>query len=148
MTLKFILALVVLLIAPLAALAFEHAHTAWDVLLKQSVVVAPDGNSSRVDYSVFKRNQDALAFYLEGLSAVKQAEYQSWGREQQLAFLINAYNGYTVQLVLTKYPGLQSIKDLGSLLQSPWKKEFFTVIGRPAQSRCCGAWNDSRARRI
>ncbi|HEV7819683.1 MAG TPA: DUF547 domain-containing protein, partial [Burkholderiales bacterium] len=26
-------------------------------------------------------------------------------------------------------PGLQSIKDLGSLLQSPWKKEFFTLLG-------------------
>src|SRR3954470_17289813 len=101
MTLKFVLPLVVLLITPLAALAFEHAHTAWDVLLKQSVVVAPDGNSSRVDYAAFKRNQEALGFYLEGFSAVKQAEYQSWTREQQLAFLINAYNGFTIQFVLT-----------------------------------------------
>ena len=129
MNFKFVLALVVLLTAPLSASAFDHAHSAWNALLKQSVVVSPEGNSSRVDYAAFKRNQDALRLYLDDLSAVKQAEYHTWTREQQLAFLINAYNGYTIQLLLTKYPDLQSIKDLGSLLQSPWKKEFFALLG-------------------
>src|SRR3954470_8800356 len=119
----------VMLMASHVACAFEHAHAGWDALLKQAVVVAPDGNSSRVDYAAFKRNRDALGIYLDGLSAVTPAEYQSWTREQQLAFLINAYNGFTIQLVLTKYPDIQSIKDLGSLIQSPWKKEFFTLLG-------------------
>jgi hypothetical protein len=36
-----------------------------------------------------------------------------------------------VELILTKYPDLKSIKDLGSLLQSPWKKKFFTLLGEP-----------------
>ena len=40
-----------------------------------------------------------------------------------MAFLINAYNAFTVELVLTRYPDLKSIKDLGSLLRSPWKKQ-------------------------
>jgi hypothetical protein len=46
-----------------------------------------------------------------------------------MAFLINAYNAFTVELILTRYPDLKSIKDLGSLLQTPWKKKFFTLLG-------------------
>jgi hypothetical protein len=114
-----------------AALAFDQTHAAWNELLKRDVVVTPNGNSSRVDYAAFKRDQDALTVYLDGLTAVTAAEYQGWTREQQLAFLINAYNAYTIKLVLTRYPALKSIKDLGSLLQSPWKKEFFTLFGVP-----------------
>lgn len=111
------------------AWAFDQTHAAWDALLKRDVVVAPNGNSSRVDYAGFKRDQDALILYLDGLSAVTADEYQGWTREQQLAFLINAYNAYTIKLVLTRYPGIRSIKDLGSLVQSPWKKEFFNLVG-------------------
>jgi hypothetical protein len=43
--------------------------------------------------------------------------------------LINAYNGFTLELILTKYPDLKSIKDLGSFVQSAWKKKFFTLLG-------------------
>lgn len=46
-----------------------------------------------------------------------------------MAFLINAYNGFTVALILTKFPDLKSIKDLGSLFQSAWKKKFFRLLG-------------------
>ena len=43
--------------------------------------------------------------------------------------MINAYNALTVQLILTKYPDLESIKDLGGFFSSPWKKKFFTLFG-------------------
>ena len=119
----------VLLAAAHGACAFDQTHAAWNELLKRDVIVAASGNSSRIDYAGFKRDQDALTLYLDGLSAVAAAEYQGWTREQQLAFLINAYNAYTIKLVLTRYPGIKSIKDLGSLVQSPWKKEFFNLLG-------------------
>jgi hypothetical protein len=118
-----------LLSAAGTALAFEQAHTAWDALLKRHVVVAKDGNSSRVDYTGLRADSGALQAYLGELSAVSQAEYGGWTRAQQLAFLINAYNAFTVELVLTRYPDLKSIKDLGSILKSPWKKEFFMLLG-------------------
>ncbi|MCK7483684.1 MAG: DUF547 domain-containing protein, partial [Candidatus Moduliflexus flocculans] len=51
-------------------------------------------------------------------------------REEQFAFYINAYNAWTIKLILTGYPGVKSIKDLGSLLQSPWKKEFVRIHGK------------------
>jgi hypothetical protein len=112
-----------------AALAFDHAHAAWDALLKRHVVVAQDGGASRVDYAGFRADQGALQAYLDGLSSVSQAEYRGWTREQKLAFLINAYNAFTVRLILTRYPDLGSIKDLGSILRSPWKKAFFHLLG-------------------
>ena len=46
-----------------------------------------------------------------------------------MAFLINAYNAFTIELILTKYPDVKSIKDLGSTFSSPWKKSFFKLLG-------------------
>jgi hypothetical protein len=34
-----------------------------------------------------------------------------------------------VELILSAYPKLSSIKDLGSFLQSPWSKEFIPLLG-------------------
>ena len=46
-----------------------------------------------------------------------------------MAFLINAYNAFTVELVLTRYPKLASIKELGGFLQSPWQQKFVPLLG-------------------
>ena len=120
---------VILLTATQAAPAFDQSHAVWDALLKRHVVVAQNGNSSRVDYAALHADQSALQAYLYSLSSVTQPEFLGWTREQRLAFLINAYNAFTLKLVLTRYPDLKSIKDLGSLLQSPWKKAFFSLLG-------------------
>jgi hypothetical protein len=120
---------VLLLAAAGAAIAFDQNHADWDALLKRHVIVAQNGGSSRVDYAGFSRDRGALNGYLDSLSAVAQTDFLGWTREQRLAFLVNAYNAYTVKLVLTRYPDLKSIKDLGSFLQSPWKKEFFMLLG-------------------
>ena len=114
---------------PLVAAAFDHDHRAWNELLARHVVVIDGGKASQVAYAGFARDRAALKAYLESLSAVTGQEYSGWSREQKLAFLINAYNAFTVELILTKYPDLKSIKDLGSFVQSPWKKKFFRLLG-------------------
>lgn len=114
---------------PSANAAFDHRHSGWDTLLRQHVVVAPGGVASTVRYAELKNQRDALQGYLASVSAVSPQEYASWSRPQQLAFLVNAYNAYTVELILTRYPDLKSIKDLGSLFESPWKKKFFRLLG-------------------
>jgi hypothetical protein len=126
-----ILALV-LACAPLgAAAAFDHSHAAWTALLKRHVVVSDGGHESRVRYGALARERAALHGYLEALSAVGQAEFDAWTQAQRAAFLINAYNAFTVELVLTRYPDLRSIRDLGSVpFGSPWKKRFFRLLGR------------------
>lgn len=114
-----------------AVLGFDHDHARWNALLERHVVVSPDGNASSVRYAGMQRDRAQLKAYLDALSAVDEAAYRSWSRERQLAFLINAYNAFTVELVLTRYPGLESIKEIGGLFRSPWKRKFFTLLGEP-----------------
>ena len=66
---------------------------------------------------------------LESFSAISKADFDKWSREQQMVFLTNAYNAFTVEIILTKYPDLKSIKDIGSFVSSTWKKKFFTLLG-------------------
>jgi len=119
-----------LMIAATSALAFDHTHATWDGLLKQNVVLISQGNASQLRYGELQRQHAALKTYLAALSAVGEADYRGWSKTQQLAFLINAYNAYTVELILTRYPDLKSIKDLGSLFQSPWKQKFVPLLGQ------------------
>ncbi len=128
---RFLLGLLILACATLArAQGFDHSHAAWHALLAKHVKPFNNGNASAVDYTAIKVEQAALKAYLGTLKAVSEADYGKWSRPQRLAFLINAYNAYTVELILTKYPELESIKDLGSVFSSPWKKKFFSLLGQ------------------
>ncbi len=109
--------------------ATDHTYATWDGLLRKYVHWLPDNKQSRVDYTGFARERSALQTVLANWSTVTPAEFAAFSRAQQMAFLINAYNGFTVELILTQYPNLKSIKDLGNLLQSPWKKKFFRLLG-------------------
>ena len=80
-----------------------------------------------VDYAGFKRDEARLDGFLERSGRVDPA---SLSREERFAYYINAYNAWTIKLILTGYPGVKSIKELGSLLQSPWKKPFVKIGGR------------------
>lgn len=115
--------------APAFGADFDHGHHTWNDLLQRHVFWIRSGVASEVDYAGFKEDREALKQYLESLSAVTMNQFEAWTKDRQLAFLINAYNAFTVELILTKYPDLKSIKDLGSLFSSPWKKEFFVLLG-------------------
>lgn len=106
--------------------AFDHSHKAWDVLLKKYVKVA--GPASTVDYKTWKTETGALDTYLAELSGVAKSTYDSWTENQKMAFLLNAYNGYTIRLILNNYP-VKSIKKIGGLFSSPWKQKFFKLFG-------------------
>lgn len=104
-------------------------HSIWDGLLKAHVRVVEGGLASQVDYAGLMARRGELAEYLQSLAAVEAGIFDSWPGSEQLAFLLNAYNSWTVELILGKYPDLQSIKDLGNLFQSPWKKKFIPLLG-------------------
>ncbi|MGH2359399.1 MAG: DUF547 domain-containing protein [bacterium] len=124
-----LLAVVLSCLAPLGNAAFDHSHSQWDALLKKHVESVSNAQATWVDYRGFAADRSALKDYLAALSAVSSPQYDAWTRPQKLAFLINAYNAFTVELILTEYPHLKSIRDLGSFLRSPWKKRFFTLLG-------------------
>ena len=112
-----------------AGAALDHSYAAWDALLRKHVRWLPDNKQSRVDYQGFRADRAALKAVLAEWSGVTPAAFAAFSRGQQQAFLINAYNGFTVELILTGPPDLKSIQDLGSLIQKPWKKKFFTLLG-------------------
>lgn len=109
--------------------AFDHQYARWNALLQKHVRWLPDQKQSRVDYKGFMADRAELKAVLDALSAVSRTQFDRFSKPQQMAFLINAYNAFTVELILTRYPDLKSIKDLGSLLQSPWKRKFFKLLG-------------------
>ncbi|HEX4879067.1 MAG TPA: DUF547 domain-containing protein [Limnobacter sp.] len=112
-----------------ALAALDHDYKAWNALLNKHVRWLPDGKQSEVDYTALARERAALGTVLSEWSAVTPTEFKAFSKAQQMAFLINAYNGFTLELVLSAYPKIKSIKDIGGLFGSPWKKEFFTLLG-------------------
>jgi hypothetical protein len=114
---------------PLAHAALDHSHAGFDALLRRHVAWNAAGTASGVSYAGFAADRAELRRVLEAYSAVDRAEYEAMTRDQRLAFLVNVYNAFTIELVLTRWPDLKSIRDLGSLLQSAWKRRFFRLLG-------------------
>ena len=112
-----------------AAQAFDHAHAGWTALLRKHVRVQRGGQATQVAYAGFAADRALLKAYLDSLSAVTPAAFAAWPKAERAAFLMNAYNAFTVELILTRYPDLKSIKDLGSLLSSPWKPKWIPLLG-------------------
>ena len=112
------------------AFAATFDHSGWNTILQQHVKSVNDGKATEVDYKGVASDRQKLQTYLSAVAGVDETTFAGWSKPDQLAFLINAYNGWTVELILTKYPDLDSIKDLGSLFKSPWKKKFIPLFGK------------------
>lgn len=109
---------------------FDHEHKAWAGLLKKHVVLIDGGKASQVRYGGFAKDRVELKNYLATLSKVTQTEFNAWSKPQQMAFLINAYNAYTVEKILTRHPDIKSIWDFGKVFGNPFKDKFFMLFGR------------------
>jgi hypothetical protein len=121
---------VILVFASLQVFALDHGL--WDQVLKSRV-----DSYGFFDYKSFlqdKSEKKKLTVYLDSLSLVKEAEYNSMSVSGKKSFLINAYNAFTVKLIAENFwqkknKQLESIKDLGGWFSSPWKKDFFSLLG-------------------
>jgi hypothetical protein len=116
----------------LAAQALDHEHARWDDLLRKHVAYIQNGSASRVDYAGFAQDRARLKAVLDEYQKVTRSEFDKWTKPQQQAFLMNAYNAFTIEKILTRYPDIKSIKDFGTVFGNPWKDKFFTLFGQPA----------------
>lgn len=103
------------------------SHQIWDQLVKTHV--KPNG---MVDYKGFIKDKAKLEQYLKLISE-NAPDRKTWSKNQQLAYWINAYNAFTVKLIVDNYP-TQSIRDLGPKLKIPlikdvWHYKFFKIGG-------------------
>ena len=115
---------------PDALAQFDQQHKAWTALLKKHVVLIDGGKASQVRYGEIAKDRAALRGYIDSLAKVDEAEFRKWGKDQQLAFLINAYNANMIELVLTRYPKIGSIWDFGKVFNNPFKNRFIKLFGR------------------
>ncbi|MFC6203296.1 DUF547 domain-containing protein [Psychrobacter urativorans] len=118
-----------ILLASAAAYA-DFNHSSWDSLLNKNVTMTNSSKASVVNYAGMKADKSKLDSYMDATSKVSQSQFNAWSKDEQLAFLINVYNAGTVELVLTKYPNIKSIKDIGGVFGSPWKQNFISLLGK------------------
>ena len=102
------------------------SHELWDALLKEYVV---DGH---VNYQLLNAYKEPLNAYLANLES--HVPSSNWSRDEQLSYWINAYNAYTLKIILDHYP-VKSIKDIGDNVQIPfvnstWDIQFIELGGK------------------
>lgn len=120
-----------LLAAALAVVAFAASASALDEalyarLLERHTREVSDLARVRVDYPGLAASPDWRRL-VASLANEDSAALRT--REQKLAFWINAYNILAMDLVAQHYP-VASIRDIGSLLRSVWKRPAGVVAGR------------------
>ncbi|RFC53166.1 DUF547 domain-containing protein [Brumimicrobium aurantiacum] len=96
-----------------------HKHQKWDALTKE--YVTKDGF---VRYKGFIKDSTKLNAYLEELA--ENHPNDKWTSAQKKAYWINAYNAFTIQLIIRNYP-VKSIKDLGGSIyrvNTAWDIKF------------------------
>jgi len=95
-------------------------HKAFDGLLRKYV-----SGAGNVNYKGIKNDVSKLDAYLSELEKVKVSDLS--GRKEKMAFWINAYNAYTIKLILNNYP-LTSITNLHG--GKPWDVKWIKLHGK------------------
>lgn len=109
----------------LSAQTKAPSHDQWNTLLKKNV-----SSTGKVNYKGFIADSAQLTKYLKLLSENKPDE-KTWSANEQKAYWINAYNAFTVKLIVKNYP-VKSIKDVGAKMQipfvnTPWDIKFIKI---------------------
>lgn len=103
--------------------AEEELHVIWSELLEKHV------SSGVVDYQGFKKDEKRLDAYLDVLDATDPEQLPE---NERLALWLNAYNAYTVKLILDNFEDgqpVKSIRDIGGFFSGPWDIKFCRVGG-------------------
>ncbi|MEM7179921.1 MAG: DUF547 domain-containing protein [Spirochaetota bacterium] len=109
--------------------AFDHSHSSFNSLLRKYV-----NGYGRVNYSGFKGNS-SFNSYLKKLSAVSYGQYNGFSKQKKIAFLINAYNAFTIKLIVDNYKDGKPVKSIKKITNrpwawTPWKIKFFKLLGK------------------
>jgi len=103
-----------------AAKPAAFSHAAWNTLAQKHI-----SSSGKVNYKGFKADNAAFDAYLKSLA--DNPIQSSWSRGQKMAYWINAYNAFTIKLIVDNYP-VKSITDLEG--GKPWDKKWIKLGGK------------------
>ena len=96
-----------LLISQLAGAAFDQSHNDLTKVLAENV------KAGVVDYAAIKKNPAELDKYLSQIGSISDKDYKSWPKPERMAYLINAYNAFTLKMISDFYP-VDSIRSIGA----------------------------------
>ncbi|EGJ35638.1 MULTISPECIES: DUF547 domain-containing protein [Moorena] len=82
-------------------------------------------NKALVNYQKLQQNPEQLETFNASLGAVEPSTYQSWDEAEKIAFLINAYNSFTLESIIDQNPLKKSIRDIKGV----WKGREFNITG-------------------
>jgi hypothetical protein len=102
----------------------NEAGPRFDHQLFQAVLKGHVDADGWVDYTGLAREPDRLDAYI---AAVAEAPFEELDRNEKLALLINAYNAFTLRLILDHSP-VRSIKDIPA--SKRWGDRRWSVGGR------------------
>ncbi len=102
------------------------SHEKYDALLTKHV-----DDKGDVDYKGFLKDSTKFDVYLDLLSDNPPAK--DWTDDQKKAYWINAYNAFTIKLIMNNYP-VKSITDLSKpgsigIINGVWHEKFFKIGG-------------------
>ena len=125
-----ILPLVLFFVQPVV-IGFDHSHSLFTQVLEKNV------NSGTVNYRELQKDRQIFDEYITQLESVGGVNFASWSREQKLAYWVNAYNAFTIEVILDNYPikpskGLKAkLYPKNSIRQIPgvWDKIKFNAGG-------------------
>jgi hypothetical protein len=117
-----------MLICPLSqSFAIDHSHKDWTELLKEYQSSNGLVRYKKLKEDTKKSKDHKFLNYLQTLQDVSLKDYQTFSKNEKMAFLINAYNAFTIKLIVDNYP-VKSIKKIGSFFTNAWKQEFFSLL--------------------
>ena len=95
-------------------------HSSWDKLLQKHVT-----DAGKVDYKGLMADRAELNDYLKKLA--DNSPTAEWGKAATMTYWINAYNAFTVELILRNAP-LKSITEINN--GKAWDLEFIEIGGK------------------
>ncbi|MEM6316978.1 MAG: DUF547 domain-containing protein [Bacteroidota bacterium] len=105
-------------VVPIKPAAFSH--DAWNTLAQKHI-----SSTGKVNYKGFQSDIAAFDAYLKSLA--DNPVQDSWSRSKKMAYWINAYNAFTIKLIVDNYP-VKSITDLDG--GKPWDKKWIKLGGK------------------
>jgi hypothetical protein len=106
---------------------FDHQHLEWKAIVDK--FVTSDGALCFVAYPKLIEQKQSLLDYVAKLVAVTPKQYESFTKDQKLVFLVNAYNAFTMQQIVERYP-IGSITEIQYGELNAWQEKRYTLISK------------------
>lgn len=103
--------------------SYPVSHEIWNELLQKHVT-----EEGVVNYKGFQKDSAQFNEYIKILSSSHPND-TNWSKNERLAYWINAYNAFTVQIVMRNYPtlGIKEIKNGIPFVNTVWDIKFIKI---------------------